>query len=532
MLGTAPARFGLASLVRGVPRLVWAVVALHVLVLVCYTVVVPTFRAPDEELHTDLVLMVRDMYAGEQPFEWPAVTERHIADRVHASLLYLRFPEGPHRQTVGQAALRGDRPSFDDLGSAEEVTGLSHNQVVQHPPTYYALAAAWLAVAPGSGEWPFDRQVAYLRLLSVLLLAPLPLLLYAAGWLVSRRRQVAVAAAIAGVAVPQLSYMGAVVNNDSLLILGGALLTVPLLHVARGDLSVRTSAWTGVFFGVALAAKGLALALVPWVAVAYLVGWRRRGGRLPWRAALVVTGVALLAGGWWWLRKLALVGAVHVRGTVYDTDPLASPELWLWTREFTAGLLESWWGSFVWADAMLPFPFVLLPAAVLAAGVVAAFWKPSPRQGVRVDCGLLVLPSVLLLGLAAWASYTTYARSGAIVGTQGRYLFPGFVGLVAVVAFGHARVVGRHGRWLPAGLLAAAGVLQLLAVVHMLVSYWDLDVAGPVAAVLAVMAWSPWSGWAMAALGLATAVGAVTVAVGAVTSGRAPPAEDSDEAPA
>jgi len=520
-LDTPPPPFTVGSLVRQTPALVWALTALHVLVLVGYSVVVPTYRAPDEALHVDLVLMVRDQLAGHESFGWPPETQRHIADRVDASLRYLRIPEGPRRQTVGQARLRGDRPSFDELGSAEERTELTRNQLVQHPPTYYAIAAVWLALPPRSHDWSFDRQVAHLRLLSVVLLMPLPLLLYATGMLLSHRRPVALAAAIAALGVPQFTYMGAVVNNDSLLVAAGAVLTVPLLHAARGDLSARTAAWAGAALGAALAAKGLALAIVPWVGLAYLLGWRRHGGRLPWRCALVTSAVAMLTGGWWWLRRLLTVGAVHVRGTVYTSDPTFTPDPAGWVSDaFVPAMLESWWASFVWTGPVLPYPLVLVPAAVLVVGIVAALSARGPARVSRADCALLLLPSLLLLALTAWASYTTYARTGQPVGIQGRYLYSGFSGLVASVAFGYATLMGRHERLLPISLYAAAAALQGLAVWHMLAHYWDLDVAGLVPSVLGVMAWSPWPQWLLAALGSLTAVLTTMVALGAVHQTR------------
>lgn len=511
-----PGPFRVRSLLRDTPTVVWGVTALHVVLLVVYSVVVPTFRAPDEEVHVDLVLLVRDQLAGEEPLTWPAVTERQIADRVNAALLYLRFDDGPHRKTVGEADVRGARPSFAELGTAEEVPELDHNQAVQHPPTYYALAAAWLALPPGSDGWPFDRQVAYLRLLSVLLLSPVPLLAYAAARLLSGQRRVALAAAVAALAVPQFTYMGAVVNNDSLLVLAGSVLTLPLLHAARGDRSLTTGAWAGLALGVALATKGLAFALVPWVGAAYLLGWWRTRGGPPWRPLLLAGAVTALLAAWWWVQKVLTVGSLHVRGTVYPTDPDVVPEPLRWVAHaFVPQILETWWGSFVWADAVLPYPWVLLPAALLLAGVAGAF----AVRGQRLEAALLCLPSLLLLGLSAWASYTTYARTGLAMGIQGRYLFPGLVGLLAVVAHGYGALLAGHDRWLPAGVLAVAGTLQALSGLHLLVHHWDLDVAGVAAAALGLLAWSPWPQAVTVALAVMAPMVAAATTVAVVQAG-------------
>ncbi len=43
----------MAQAAEGIPRAVWAVTALHLVLLLGYSVVVPAFRAPDEHLHVD-----------------------------------------------------------------------------------------------------------------------------------------------------------------------------------------------------------------------------------------------------------------------------------------------------------------------------------------------------------------------------------------------------------------------------------------------------------------------------------------------
>jgi hypothetical protein len=50
------------------------------------------------------------------------------------------------------------------------------NQMTQHPPLYYLLLAGQSRVVPGFGGWSFPAQLGVLRLLSALLLLPLPAL--------------------------------------------------------------------------------------------------------------------------------------------------------------------------------------------------------------------------------------------------------------------------------------------------------------------------------------------------------------------
>ncbi len=45
-----------------VPRVVWIITALHLMLLLLFATLLPTWRAPDEAQHVDLVLHVADRY--------------------------------------------------------------------------------------------------------------------------------------------------------------------------------------------------------------------------------------------------------------------------------------------------------------------------------------------------------------------------------------------------------------------------------------------------------------------------------------
>lgn len=172
-------------------------------------------------------------------------------------------------------------------------------------------------------------------------------------------------------------------------------------------------------------AKGTALVLAPFVVTAYLLAWGRRR-RLPWRPATMAFVVWVVAGGWW-IGRLLRTGSVHVRGTVYPTDPTFTPEPLSWFQaSFVPSLLETWWAAMVALGTPFAFPIVLLPAVALSVGVALALRRrTAPNQ---IDSAVALLPTLLLTGLILWAAYTTYARTGVPVGIQGRYLFPGVVG--------------------------------------------------------------------------------------------------------
>src|SRR5690606_31588073 len=121
-------------------------------------------------------------------------------------------------------------------------------------------------------------------------------------------RPVAVAAAALPLAVPQLTHVVGAVNNDNLLNVSAAAVVLVATAVAGGDLSRRTALWAGAALGVALLAKAFAVTLLVLLAAAYLLGWARRRGWLPWQPVLVAFGTAFVVGGWWWVRNILVHG--------------------------------------------------------------------------------------------------------------------------------------------------------------------------------------------------------------------------------
>jgi 4-amino-4-deoxy-L-arabinose transferase-like glycosyltransferase len=488
----------------------WAVLALHTVLLLAYTVALPTYRAPDEYLHVDLILA----YADDVRLYGP--TDRALSERVDRSIGYLDFTwDEPRALAAGEAPFRPERPTFTDLGGDDPPPGSRSagplNQMPQHPPGYYLLMSAVLRLTPWEG-WAFDQVVGFLRLLNVVLAVPLPLFAFAAARRLTGSVTVALVAAIALLAVPQVLHIGGSVNNDNLFNLLIALLAVVLVYVALGDTWWRTGVWVGVLLGGALLTKGFALALPPWVAAAYLLGWVRNRRAKP-IGLLVAAGLTAVIGGWWWVRNLIVHGEVQPAPPLLPPVPGFEPDPFTyWWDLFLPWFLERWWGSFGWIDTPLPRGLVLAAWAVLAAGVVAAFVRP-PRegQGGRLDLAVLLLPIVLILPVVVYGAWSAYADTGIPSGIQGRYLFAGLVGVAVVVAAGYGSMLGRLLPWLPALALVAAARMNAGAANTILARYWGGEGTADGEAIKAVLTWSPWSGRLLAvgaimliALGLAT----------------------------
>lgn len=510
-----PPAFGLRALVCGVPTAVWLLVGLHLALLVTWSVLVPGYRAPDEPFHVDMVRAVADSEG------WPGLDDRNISQQVLRSLVALRYsePQSPMVRTheglqPTDAVERDERRSFDELGP-DEPSGAA-NHMTQHPPLYYVATAVPVTVVTGllpAGDWSHDQVVALMRLVSVLMVAPLPLLAFAtARRLVGRAGPAATSAAVLPLAIPTLTHIGASVNNDNLMALLGGLLAVATVYVATGDVSRRTAVWVGVITGLALLTKGFALAIPLWVAAAYLVG-AVRTRVTPAVLSLGLAGaVALAAGGWWWLRNLIAYGRIQPTiVTQSQASPDFTPDAAGFWSFFSQEMILRFWGSFGWDEVHLADWVIWTGATLTLIGVLSAFLLPHrhPRLGPPhwqwADLTVLLLPVAAVTGIVAYGAWDWYTATGQVSGVHGRYLFLTVVGVAAVAGLGWAALAGRWARLVPLLVLLGAAATQVAAADRVLRYFWGpvhFDRAG---SALAMWAWSPWPTWVLGALALGLA---------------------------
>ena len=468
-------------------RVVWAVTLLHVALMLAYSVLFASFRGPDEPQHTDLIRFVKS------EADYPAFDERRLGTAVFRALDEVRFDVPAVRSRdlpEAEAPLRSGRPSFEVLGSDLETVPDEANQLPSHPPLYYGLAAGYLTaidwVVPGSDLLAFDQEVGFLRLLGVLMLAPLPLLAWAVSRRLGSRPVTGAAASIAVLAVPQLHHIGASVSNDNLLTLLVGIVTLLCVRVATGESGIRLAVILGLVTGAALLTKAFALFLPLMIVVAYAISVRRGTA---WRTAATSAGIAGLvafaAGGWWWARNLIVFGQIQTGIKLLDAAPEGfQPDVGWWVSRYLRFIPWRFWGWFGWFDVALPALVVVLATALVLVAVLRALAKP-PAGPDRIDLLLLLVPTGAIAGLVAVGAFQGYLRTSFDEGLQGRYLFPGLVGLAVVVASG----LGKRG-WMPGAVLAFAAAMQAVAVVTILRFYWG---GSPVVGELrAALAWSPW----------------------------------------
>jgi 4-amino-4-deoxy-L-arabinose transferase-like glycosyltransferase len=481
---------------------VWAITVLFAASLVFWSLLTPLDEAPDEVGQADLVF---HLATGASYPDWDGrkVGEAMVATIViHRANVQTSFRE--RYLTPQSAPPRDKRPDFRQAGGDKPVG--AGNQMPQHPPLFYEASSLLLraerAALPGSGLPTVDQEWHLLRLLNVLMIAPLALLAWASARRLGSAREVAVAASVVPLAIPQLLHIGSAINNDNLLTLLCGILAVLLAGVIRGDRRRSTAVAVGVVTGLALLTKAFAFALPLWIAVAYAVPVLRDRSRLRPAAGGVALalGAAGVVGGWWWvvhaLREGALSPSIADRAFSGGAPAGFHPDLGFYVPRFWWWLTERFWGNFGYFSVPMARAVVIAATAVAVAAIVAAL-VPRPAwdrtRGGRAPRALELAAFgslfVLLAGFVAVHAYGLYVSSGKTPFIQGRYLFGALVPFAVVLAVGLSRLVGR---WAPLVLLAGAVGMQVDAVRVARHAWWAEPTASIGRSFRALLAWSPW----------------------------------------
>ena len=379
----------------------------------------------------------------------------------------------------------------------------------RYNPVYYALVGQATHVLDGTAA------VYAMRVTSMLLCAALVFLAFKAV-----TRSTGSSVVTAGMALgitPVVAYSSIVISPNALEILAGLLLWVAwtgTLRAARPDNYLLV---VGALAGVLLV---VLRPLGPlWCLLILAVGLSTI--RRPWRrvlelardrsvlATVAVVGTASLGGAWWTLSNRAL----EIGHAAPDED---SPLIRLQSifAEFFLWVLQSI-GAFPYRGDPAPMP-VYACFLILGATWLAVSWRRADASDRWMLLAVSV-PSLLVPGAIAYATYSQFVDSW-----QGRYTMPFSIGVPLLAGYA----------------LHRAGVPPWLRRRSVIVTATVLYVVGHVLGPLAVqgdeLKISPgvdngqWILVSPLLVGLSVALGAVTMAVGALTRGSATnnPVED------
>jgi 4-amino-4-deoxy-L-arabinose transferase-like glycosyltransferase len=465
---------------RSLGAVIFALAALNA---ACWTLITPSFNAPDESEHFAYAQYVAETGNSIDSSQGPRATystEESLAldgTRLFSSTEgrdgkppWLRADELRWEHRV-----RSARPPADN-GGGYSVSGSAHS------PAYYALLApAYYATVSQSTF----TQLWAMRLVSALMGGVVALCAFAiVRELVPQHLVAAVGAGLLVAFQPMFSFMSGAVNNDMGVNLGAAVLLYLLIRALRRGPTPLLGVGIGAALVVTPLLKGTGLALYPAALVALaLIALRHHSRRHLLGLAAVAGSLVAFTLAWDLITPLfeptaqgRAAGSAAVSSARSDI-PGALSYLWqvfLPRLPFMGDLfVERWpafdiyairgWGAFGWYALTFPkWVYVLIALTMLATAALAGVAVVRRRAVARGWGPEMLVLLTAIVGLIAAVHFAYYSKSPRpIIAEFGRYAFPAITAL-ATVAVGSAFA-------LPRGWLAPA--VTVLVVLVMGLSY-------------------------------------------------------------
>ena len=301
-----------------------------------------------------------------------------------------RTPPGSHYFSDVVPTRAEERASFGELDDGTYET--YRDQMTQHPPGYYGVAAAVYDVV-GAGEWRYDRAVYLLRALTALMIAAtVPACCYVAGRALTGRETVGKIAAFVPLLIPQLQFIGGSVTNDGASIAAAAVAWAVLLTITSSGPTRRRLLFLAVAVAAACWTKGTALTLLPCVPLGIALAYRRTlGGELRrWgvpalRAAAGTLGLAFVLGGWWWALNLVRYGRIQPSGAPTRTQDGTVVDRFQYLQIFFERLRWTFFGE-VGVREPAPLAALTLTLAVFFIVFSSSACCPVPGSATACSC--------------------------------------------------------------------------------------------------------------------------------------------------
>lgn len=444
--------------------------------LTAFMLLTPLLQSPDEQSHIDRVVDTGN--AGFQEFD-----ENGYSSDMLESFRILELSQDPDPFSAGNAPLRPQQP-LGDLSAANEGSGV--NQIANHPPAYYAWMGGLRTTAAGllpMRFWQFDLEFLLLRILNIILMAPLPWILSRTVLNLGMPIRAAWAASLLPLTIPQLAHIGSSVNNDNLLVMASSLSLMYAAKVLSQGLTTPIALAMSGCAAVAVQSKVFGLMLGPFLAVVCLVSWSRN--KREWPNVLLVGGILVLS-TWTYIRNLLLYGEIYPTlappGAPPDVEPF--PVDWsVFLSHWIGQTSSSFWGYFGWLHLPLPGWFTTTLSLLIVGVLLIALVRPAAKY-----VGIMLIPVGIVLAMYFVSSLDSHMRTGVFPAQQGRYLFPVLGSLAVALA---SATLGLRPRWTVLGLSGIAGAGFFLSVTTLLEGFWG---GAGLSKLDSIAAWSP-LGW-------------------------------------
>jgi hypothetical protein len=270
--------------------------------------------------------------------------------------------------------------------------------------------------------------------------------------------------------------LSAAINNDIIAGLTGTALLYICLLVLQDGLHKGVSVWMGIIFGLGVLSKIHLAALAPVIILTLVIAARRQRdpepGKSGWnlwlRSSLIVSCIAGVMTGWWFVRNWLLYGDLTGMSRLNALWGGRTPDGNFWAlQQGLPYLWSSLWGRFGYGQIPLPSPFYWIVAVFCVVGILGHL-RVKSRMISSAVLGVFLLAILLFLGIVSY--YILIQPAGAM----GRFLFPVFPIFTVLVIAGWAKFVPSS-RLLSGFVVLGMACFSVIA----LVDYWYPAVSYP-----------------------------------------------------
>jgi hypothetical protein len=448
-LAPAPRSNSSRSTIR---RLSLVLLSVFVLLAGMYSLVVPSWEAPDEVGHFAYIAHL--LKTRTLPVQHPGETgEAHQPPLYYLAAALAVLPANLHDPS---GAFRlNPRFVWADQGG-NDVNISQHNSDETFPFQGQALA---LHLARG---------------VSVLMGAVTVALVMGIGWAVFPSQPAIGLLAAALIAFnPQFLFFSSTVSNDNLLVMAATGAWWQLLRAMKRPEQGRQWIYVSIWVALAVCAEssGFVVALVAGLVLLACAVRRRSAGLFVRGAAALVLTLVLLT-GWWFVRNQVLYGdplGWSVYDQVYGDDFRQISFKLVELKDFFYVQFRSFWGVFGWMNVPSPAWFyiaflVLVVLSFLSLAFAVRRWRREWSDFQRAALAVLGLAIVVQEAFMLWV-ITRYNASFY----QGRYLFPVIGPLMVLMSLGIVNLLPqRHARTLATGLVIVLASLALVVPFHVI----------------------------------------------------------------